>query len=47
LTTRLNQQNVQLEIAPSILLEEAALIGSAQLFDEIYWEKVSKVLPKL
>jgi len=47
LTMRLNEQNVQLDIAPSILLEEAALIGSGQLFDEQYWEKISKVLPNL
>jgi len=47
LMIRLQEQNIQLEIAPSTLLEEAALIGSAQLFNEPYWARVSKVLPKI
>ncbi|MFK7933053.1 MAG: ROK family protein [Saprospiraceae bacterium] len=47
LIEKLEQRGVQIEIVPSTLLENAALIGSASLFDQQYWERVSKVLPKL
>jgi glucokinase len=47
LKAHLTNQNIEVEIAPSILLEEAALIGGAHLFDSDFWQEVSKVLPNL
>ncbi|MEL6718966.1 MAG: ROK family protein [Bacteroidota bacterium] len=47
LLANLQQQNINIEIAPSTLLEDAAIIGSAQLFNPQYWSRISKVLPKL
>jgi len=41
------ERNVWIEIEPSNLLEEAAIIGSAKLFDDSYWKRISKVLPNL
>jgi len=38
---------IDIEIIPSVLLEQAAIIGSAQLFDPFYWPRISKALPKL
>jgi len=39
--------NQKIDIVPSTLLEEAAILGSAQLLNDHYWEGISKVLPKL
>ena len=47
LKAHLANQNIEVEIAPSTLLEEAAMIGGAHLFDSDYWQEVSKVLPNL
>lgn len=43
----LQKAGISLKIAPSKLLENAALIGSARLLDEVFWEKVSAQLPNL
>jgi len=47
LKANLTNQAITVEVAPSALLEEAAIIGAAHLFDSDYWHEVSKVLPSL
>jgi glucokinase len=46
LTKNLRTTN-PVDIIKSDLLEDAAVIGAAILFDSDYWEKVSKILPDL
>lgn len=41
----LEKAGVAVKIAPSKLMETAALIGSARLLDDVFWEEVSEVLP--
>lgn len=43
----LKKAGVSLKIAPSKLYENAALLGSARLLDDDFWEKVSAELPNL
>lgn len=43
----LHTAGVAVKIAPSRLMEDAALIGSARLLDEVFWEKVSAQLPNI
>lgn len=43
----LQAAGVTVKVAPSRLLEDAALIGSARLMDEVFWKKVSAQLPKI
>lgn len=43
----LGAQGVSVLVAPSKLLEHAALIGSARLMDDAFWEKVSAHLPRI
>lgn len=40
-------QGLRLHVAPSALLEEAALLGSARLIDDAFWERVSLHLPAI
>jgi glucokinase len=43
----LKKAGVSVKIAPSKLLENAALLGSARLLDDGFWQKVSAQLPNL
>ncbi len=43
----LDRAGVSVHIAPSQLLENAALLGSARLLDDAFWGKVSERLPNL
>jgi len=43
----LSAQHLEIQIASSKLMEEAAIIGSAKLFDPSYWPLASKTLPNL
>lgn len=43
----LQSADVSVKTAPSKLGEDAALLGSARLFDEAFWEKVSVSLPHI
>ncbi len=47
LTKALDASGVSVRVAPSRLLEHAALIGSARLMDDAFWEKVSAHLPRI
>jgi len=42
-----SRQHVELQIVSSELMEEAAIIGAAKLFDEDFWPKVSETLPNI
>ncbi|HLP95184.1 MAG TPA: ROK family protein [Saprospiraceae bacterium] len=41
------QQDVQVSIRRSSLMERAALLGSARLLDDAFWQKVSAELPEI
>ena len=43
----LKKTGVAIQIATSHLMENAALIGSARLMDDVFWEKVSVELPHI
>lgn len=43
----LEKQGVSVQIALSKLKESAALIGSARLLDDVFWEKAPEELPRL
>lgn len=43
----LTKQGLSVKIAPSKLAEHAALIGSARLLDDPFWEKVSAQMPNI
>lgn len=43
----LTTAGVRLKIAPSTLLENAALLGSARLLDDVFWKKASAQLPNI
>ena len=43
----LSQAGVSVRIAPSWLLETAALLGSARLLDDVFWGKVAEHLPAI
>ncbi len=42
-----SHQNLEIQISASELMEEAAILGSAKLFDTEYWPLVSETLPNL
>ncbi|MEQ6119614.1 ROK family protein [Reichenbachiella sp. MALMAid0571] len=44
---KLVENDIQLKVEISKLMEDAALIGSARLFDESFWEKVKDDLPEI
>lgn len=41
------QQDVQVSVRRSSLMEQAALLGSARLLDDAFWQKVSAELPEI
>jgi len=43
----LSEQRIEIQIAASELMEEAAVLGSAHLFDPTFWPQVSKTLPNI
>ena len=43
----IKNKNLKTKFVVSTLMEEAALIGSARLFDSYFWEQVEKDLPSL
>jgi len=43
----LKKQNIDTRITLSTLKEDAAIIGSARMLDEIYWHKIKPILPKM
>jgi len=47
LTNSFRTQDININIQSSTLLEDAALMGSAQLFNDVHWKAISKVLPKI
>ncbi len=44
---KLEENGIELKVEISKLMEDAALIGSARLLDESFWEKVKEDLPEL
>ncbi len=47
LQSKLEQQHVQTKISISKLMEDSALVGSAHLFVDDYWQKIKPLLPKM
>lgn len=45
--TEIKNKNLKTKFIVSALTEEAALIGSARLFDSYFWKHVKKDLPSL
>ena len=40
-----NTHNIRSQLAVSDLMEDAALLGSAHLFDESFWSRIKNDLP--
>lgn len=43
----LKEKGVNTKIKLSLLKEDAAIIGSARMLDETYWQKIEPILPKM
>jgi glucokinase len=47
LQSKLELQNIKTKISISKLMEDSALVGSAHLFVDEYWQKIKPLLPKM
>ncbi|MDH5414257.1 MAG: hypothetical protein OEW87_08975, partial [Flavobacteriaceae bacterium] len=47
LKNKIKEKGLRTNFSISTLMEEAALIGSARLFDPSFWDQVKKDLPNL